>query len=448
MLDSIVKEFVNTHLPQHARIIVGLSGGVDSMALLLSLKQAGCDIVATHCNFHLRGEESERDCLHCENVCEKLDIKLLVNDFDVESYRAANSVSIEMACRELRYNWWKSLIENGEADFIAVGHHREDNIETFFLNLLRGSGIAGLKGMLPVNGNVIRPLLSCTRSEIEQYVTSSGFTWVNDHTNYENEFKRNRLRNIILPIFEQEFPGATEGMAHSIDILRDNFALYSSLVRDTVDKYVSADGSVDVHKLVKKEKEPLVLLHEILPKLGLSHSQTKNLYQCVCNADSKTCSGQRFITPEGTFILERGILHKVTANFDNWSDETVIQINIPPFSIKRMSIHDFKSELMSSQKDDYSIYFDPSVLEDTPTWSIRSWRRGDRFAPYGMKGTKLVSDIYSDAKYNFEQKQSVKILCRNGIPLWLIGLRASSHFKVTDISKEVIKLTLNRLWKS
>ncbi|MDE5960388.1 MAG: tRNA lysidine(34) synthetase TilS, partial [Duncaniella sp.] len=197
-------------------IIVGLSGGADSVALLSVMLELGYECVAAHCNFHLRGNESMRDENFCRELCRELSVELLTVDFDVSERCRHTGESVEMACRELRYDWWNGLINKGIGNLIAVGHHREDNVETFFLNLLRGSGLVGLKGMQPRSLNIIRPLLDTTKAEIISYLESRGLKYVTDSTNSSNEFKRNRLRNIVLPEFEQAFPGAMDAIATSI----------------------------------------------------------------------------------------------------------------------------------------------------------------------------------------------------------------------------------------
>ena len=200
-------------LRSDAPVIVALSGGADSVALLAVLLRLGYDCRAAHCNFHLRGEESMRDMNHCRAVAEKLDVDLYVRDFDVSARRSAfPGESVEMACRELRYNWFSDLLDRECAQAVAVGHHREDRAETFMLNLMRGAGIAGLTSMRPQSGNVVRPLLPFTRREIEDYVAQHGLTFINDSSNASDAHRRNRLRNNIFPALEAAFPGALDAV--------------------------------------------------------------------------------------------------------------------------------------------------------------------------------------------------------------------------------------------
>lgn len=438
MLSVRVKDFINRHLPQSPRVIVGLSGGADSVALLLSLRDAGAECIAAHCNFHLRGEESDRDQAYCETLCRQLGVQIFVKHFDVQARRAATSESVEMACRTLRYDWWRELIDSGEGDYLAVGHHREDNIETFFLNLLRGSGIAGLKGMLPVSGHIIRPMLEATRAEIEEYVTSRGYTWVNDRTNQENEYKRNRLRNILLPILEEEFHGASDAITRTLGILRQNYAVYNQFVKSETAPYISDDGSVDICGIIRNCHEPSVLLHELLPAQGLNHSQIDDIIRCVGADTSGISSGQRFITPDGTFTLEKGWLTKALTTDIT---EHKVDFSRSPFRAERISTDDFNKVKASGQFSSDVIYLDAAAFDGSPAWTWRTWRQGDRLQPFGMKGSRLVSDLYSDAKFTANQKHSTPLLFRDGVLIWVAGLRASNHFRVKASTTSVIKIT-------
>ena len=194
-------------LRPQGRVVVAVSGGADSVALLSVLLELGYDCLAAHCNFGLRGAESVRDMRHVESLADRLGVDLCVRDFDVAARRADTGESVEMACRELRYEWFYELVDRERAQAIAVGHHAEDQLETLFLNLLRGTGITGLRGMRPRNGHVVRPMLECTRAEIEDYLHTRGLDWVTDSTNASDDFTRNRLRNRLLPLVDELFDG-------------------------------------------------------------------------------------------------------------------------------------------------------------------------------------------------------------------------------------------------
>ncbi|MDE5665919.1 MAG: tRNA lysidine(34) synthetase TilS [Duncaniella sp.] len=420
-------------------IIVGLSGGADSVALLSVMLELGYECVATHCNFHLRGNESMRDENFCRELCRELSVELLTVDFDVSERCRHTGESVEMACRELRYDWWNGLINKGIGNLIAVGHHREDNVETFFLNLLRGSGLVGLKGMQPRSLNIIRPLLDTTKAEIISYLESRGLKYVTDSTNSSNEFKRNRLRNIVLPEFEQAFPGAMDAIATSISYLYDNYKLYSDYKAELQKKYVSADGTVNINEIVASEKNARMVLFEILSNAGVNMTQVDNILASINGQGACNVSGKLFHAQSVSYLLNRGLLIPVD-NLENESCESV-DIFKHPFQIEKFT-HDAFERLRATKsfrRD--AVYLDGRVLDGNPVFELRSWRKGDRFTPFGMKGSKLVSDLLSDAKLSLADKRNVRILTRNGDILWVVGLRAANLYTVGKNTSEIICLT-------
>lgn len=244
--------------------VATVSGGADSCALLLTLKDSGCRVVAAHCNFHLRGEESMRDQRHVENLCATLSVPLVVKDFDVESHIASHrGVSVEMACRDLRYAWFRELAAIHGADRIATGHNADDNIETFFLNLLRGAGTSGLKGMTPDNGKVWRPLLCFHRSEIEEYLGENNISHITDSSNLTSDYRRNFLRNEVLPLLRSRWEGCDKALDRSISLIGNENRVVTEMVRmnlpDAGEPLLAETvlGFPDPELLVRRFIEPL-----------------------------------------------------------------------------------------------------------------------------------------------------------------------------------------------
>lgn len=215
-----------------SNVAATVSGGADSVALLSLLIECRMkEVTALHCNFHLRGEESMRDQRHVEQTCRKLGVRLLVKDFDTLAYMEENKgISLEMACRELRYSWFRTASASLGADRIATGHNADDNIETMLLNLLRGSGTAGLKGMMPDNGEIWRPLLSVHRREITDYLASAGLTYITDSSNLTSDYRRNFIRNEVIPLLRSRWPGLNKALDRSIRLLRDDNAVVTASV--------------------------------------------------------------------------------------------------------------------------------------------------------------------------------------------------------------------------
>lgn len=381
-----------------------------------------------------------RDEKFCRDLCTRLDIELVTTDFDVDSRCKSTGESVEMACRGLRYEWWESMIREGRGRVVAVGHHREDNTETFFLNLLRGSGITGLKGMLPKTVSVIRPLLECTKEEILAYLESLGQDYVTDSSNLSDDYKRNRLRNTVLPEIEHNFPGAMDAIARSIDYLRDNYSLYDDY-RDLLRrKYVGKDGAIDLGLLITSEKNARMVLFEILSEAGINMTQVDNILATMDSDGTCISSGRLFRSRAVCYLLDRGRLMPYDADTGGDEGSVLADLDTPPLQCRRMSREEFDRLLSERRLDRGALYLDSRVMEGNPTFELRPWRKGDRMRPFGMRGSRLVSDMLSDAKYSLAQKLRVKLLTRNSEILWVIGLRTSALFAVGKGTGEVLEV--------
>ncbi len=445
-LNKIRRTIYESHLiDKRYKVIVGLSGGADSVALLGALLDLGYDCIVAHCNFHLRGDESMRDESFCENLSAKVGVRFMKKDFDVMERCRKYGESVEMACRALRYEWWKSLVDCGVGDLIAVGHHREDNVETFFLNLLRGTSLIGLKAMLPKSGDVVRPLLDCTKKEILDYIADKGFKYVTDSTNLENIYKRNKLRNVVLPILEKEFPGAMESIGKSIKHLRDNHSLYSLYVDELKVKYICDDGSIDLDLILANERNPRMVLFEILSKIGMNMCQVENILETISRPGSNSVSGKIFKSTDIVYLLDRGRLIPVDDSNDvNAIDDLRVDLRSEPFICKEMDVSEFIDLKKHKKLRPDAIYLDSVVLDGDPEFILRGWVRGDRMRPFGMeKGSKLLSDIFSDAKLSLKQKGHTRVLLRNSDIIWVPGIRCSNLFRISSNTQKVLEIILD-----
>lgn len=399
-------------------VVVAVSGGADSVALLAVLDELGYSCVAAHCNFHLRGEESLRDMRFVEALTERLGIDLYVRDFNVPEAMAATGESLEMACRRLRYDWFDELLTTLRAGDVAVGHHREDNVETFFLNLARGSGVAGLTGMSHRRDHVVRPLLDCSRAQIEAYLQARGLDYVTDSTNLEMDCRRNCLRNSLLPELERLLPGALEGVERSMRMLADARGVFDRAVADAAARYGSPDtGRIDVAALAM-EPDARVLLFELLHPAGFSMTQVEAVL-----ADPMR-SGAVFHPTAGTLRAElsRGVL-ELTDSRDDDAAEYEVRLDDGDIAepVRIRVLHHLGNAGFRPEASAAVAYLDDSALEGDEPWTLRHWRRGDRMRPFGMKGSRLVSDIFSDAKMTPQQKRAAWILTRGGRIIWIAG---------------------------
>lgn len=435
-----VKRTVDAHglLRPAGGVIVAVSGGADSVALLVALSRLGYDCVAAHCNFHLRGEESNRDMHHVEDLCRRLDIDLYIKDFDVAARRKLTGESLEMACRELRYKWFYELLDRDCAQAIAVGHHREDQVETFFLNLMRGAGVLGLAGMRYRNEHIVRPLLDVSRLDIENFLRENGIDWVDDSTNASADFARNRIRNILVPELERLFPASVDGILRTMSNLRENAGFLSHAVNRLMEPYMSPDrGEINLEALAGGEPYAAAMLFEYLRGEGFNRTQTDDMLRAAARSGGAFAAGDSHLRE-----VDHGILRAPRARVAMKDD--AVDINpareiFAPVHI-RITHHDVAE--FAPVRDSAVAYLDSAALEGSHKWQLRRWRRGDRMTPYGMSGSKLVSDIMAAGRLSAAEKQNVRLLTRDGEILWVVGLRASASFAVGPDTRRFIRLEL------
>ena len=404
------------------KYILALSGGIDSMVLADMLLQSKANFVVAHCNFHLRGEESDGDEQFVRDFAERNGLTIYVKQFDTMAYAKEHGISIEMAARELRYAWFEELRQQLNYDKIAVAHHADDQLETFFNNLLRGAGIRGLKGMQPVNGNIIRPLLDKSREEIHQYAIENGIKWREDHTNAETQFLRNKIRHELLPVIDGISKEGRASILKSISHLASENELYRELVDEKLFQIVKKDG--EVQKTSHLSPLTSQLLFEWLRDYGFNSDQVHFIYEAMNGQP-----GISFFSPT----------HKVTIERDGVELTPICQ-------------HDkTQVELVYEQHpndDNFVIDRSPEVAQldyDKLTFplKLRIWQAGDRFYPLGMKGSRLLSDFMKDLKLTTRQKEECQVLttAKDEI-VWVVGRRVDERFKVTDKTKSILKIQM------
>lgn len=419
------------------RVVVALSGGIDSVVLTHLLAESGIEIVAAHCNFHLRGEESDGDERFVVEFCNNKGVKCHVKHFDTEAYAKTQGLSIEMAARELRYNWFDELRKELDFDKIAVAHHADDQIETFFINLLRGSGIHGLKAMLPQNGNIVRPLLWATRQEINDYAVAHNLKWRNDSTNSQSVYTRNKLRNIVLPVIDKNFSNARQAITQSINYLSSESSLYDELVNQHIKALETR--TVEAVTIAKSAFEGIngkQLLFEWIKRYGFNTSQSEFIAKALPNVGTHFYSTtHRLCIEHDSLVIDTMQSKPVEAVIDEGQNEVFEPIKLTLSTFDR--------------SDDTAISRDPrcaTLDRDKITFPLllRPWRHGDRFKPLGLKGSKLVSDLFNDLRLTQTEKDnSLVIEDSTGAIIWVVGHRIDERFKVYDNTKNLLLLKLN-----
>lgn len=408
-------------LRKGATVIAGISGGPDSVCLALILAKLGYDVIAVHCNFHLRGEESMRDERFVENLCKERKIKLQKVDFDTIGYAKEKKISIEMAARELRYERFRHFKDTLKAEAIAVGHHRDDNTETFFLNAIRGTGIKGLCAIQPRNEDIVRPLLCLSRDEVIRFLAEEKQGFVTDRTNLEDEYSRNKIRLNVMPVLTKINEGAASNLETTIENLNEVAKIYQKAIKDSIDSCctTSEDGEIRINKeKLNAQPSPISVLHEMLSPLGFNREQLKGiLHSYDSTGKIFQANGRRALVDREEIIIEG----------ENTNIE-IIQTIMPAKDIE-------------IKKDNSHAYIDYDKIKST--LSIRKAEEGDTFAPFGMKGRrKLVSDFLTDQKLTRFEKEKQLLVCDGEEIVWVVGRRSSELYRIDNNTTSVVVLSI------
>lgn len=454
-----VKTYIDTHklLRPDGRYIVGLSGGADSVALLLILKELGYYVEAAHCNFHLRGKESQRDEEYCINLCKEQDIKLHLIHFQTAEYAEKHKVSIEMAARTLRYNYFEALRQNIGADAVCVAHHRDDSVETVLLNLLRGTGLRGLMGIRPRNKHIIRPLLACSKADIEAYLAVKEQAFVTDSSNLVADVKRNKLRLEVVPTLKEINPSFDETimkMSESIGeaqkiinaSLRNAFSSIVSVENGDADTLFSQlqDGTpkqalpnlrIDIAALQAYVSPEYFLFYLLIP-YGFTSPQVRSIASSLLSE-----SGKEYITDNYTLLFDRKMM--LVSQREKTAPKPLELPEIGKYIYSEQCSIEVKEEVVDSSftiptasneivVDKAKVHF-PLVLRRAAT--------ADRFRPFGMRGSKLVSDYLTNLKVDAVSKRKQLVLVDgNGEIMWVVGRRSSETYRIGSTTITALRI--------
>ncbi|MDR1809526.1 MAG: tRNA lysidine(34) synthetase TilS [Prevotella sp.] len=433
-LSKIQAYIVNNRLLELGeKIIAGLSGGADSVAMLHILRSLGYTCVAAHCNFHLRGEESDRDELFVRNFCREQEIELHTVSFDTYNYIKTNGLSLEMAARELRYQWFEELSQTLGVNKIAVAHHQDDSVETMLINLVRGSGIKGLTGILPKNGKIIRPLLCVSRKEIREYLKVNKLPFVEDSSNAEDVFLRNKIRLNILPELEKSNPAVRRNISRTSAYLKTVEAIYRQQI-DRIINQVFANKTIDIRALSETDY-PETVLFEILHPYGFNAATIEKILEAATGISGKIffSDNYRLLKDRNTFRIERKNSRQAGCFY---IEERATTVHVP----LKLTLSCLKKDVnFRLEKNKNILYADKSQL--TFPLCIRKWRQGDRFTPFGMNGSKKLSDYFSDRKFSLSDKENTWLLCNaDGRIIWIIGERSDNRFRISEKTSDVLKI--------
>ena len=406
--------------------LVALSGGADSVALLLLLKNAHFNVHAAHCNFHLRGEESDRDEAFCVELCKGLGVELHRAHFDTREYAELHKVSIEMAARELRYKWFEQLREDIGAAGICVAHHRDDSVETVLLNLVRGTGLRGLTGIQPRNGNILRPLLCVSRAEIEAFLAEKGQKYVTDSTNLKADVQRNIVRLEVLPLLRKLNPAVAENIQRTAEYLSEAQQVLNVAIARFNDSNVLNISDIETYGSSE------YLTFEWLKKYGFNGDQVRQILDADTGGIVHSEQGYDVLKDRGRLIVEAAL-------------EPFKPMRIPEEGTYVLG----ENMRLSVRKKPVYVSKEPNIatLDAAKVrfpLTVRRVEEGDWMQPYGMKGRKLLSDLMTDLKMTvFEKRRQLVVVDSQGVIVWAIGLRIADFVAVSDVTKTVIELVFS-----
>ena len=436
------KKFISALNLPHAKFGVAISGGIDSVVLAKLCEQAAIPFFLVHCNFKLRGEESERDEQFVRSLAAKYGVAILVKAFDTEIYAAENKLSIQVTARELRYQWFAELHAEDKNRYILLAHHANDNIETLLMNFFRGTGLEGLTGMpeMVIGGYCLRPLLHTTRREIENFAAECELEWVEDSSNQSSKYTRNFLRNELLPQLRKVFPTVEENLKDNIERFGKINALYKIGIEEVKKKIFEVKGSeivVPIHKL--KPYLHTSVVYEIINNYGFGEKQVDEILKLL-NSES----GKYIESDTHQVIRHRKNLIIVPRQSNNDTMAVVeketkyVQLTNARFSFQIFSIDQFK---LNKSEDvaqlDIGLINYPLI--------IRKWKTGDYFYPLGLRKKKKLARFFIDQKLSAVDKEKVWVIESDQRIIWVAGLRIDDRFKVTPKTKEILELTITSL---
>ncbi|WP_298996718.1 tRNA lysidine(34) synthetase TilS [uncultured Tenacibaculum sp.] len=437
MLQELAKH-IDEHFPffKSKKLLIAISGGVDSVVLTHLLHQLNFDISLAHCNFQLRGKESDKDEEFVKNLGKKLGINTYVTRFDTNEYADSNKLSTQLAARELRYNWFDKLSKEYSFEHLLTAHHADDNLETFLINLTRGTGLEGLTGIPPINGNIVRPLLVFSREEILNYAKQNNIEWREDESNSETKYLRNKIRHQVTPILKELNASVLKNFNKTIDHLKESQQIIDDKIEDITYEIISKEGDllkINIEKLLKLSNPKAYLYQLLKPYEFREWNDVHNLIYAQ--------SGKQILTKNYTLLKDRDFLLLLRTSEKSSIKEEVYTIREENKEITapiKLLLKRVQEKTDTNQK---SIYVDNELL--SYPLKLRRWNSGDFFYPTGMLGKKKISKYFKDEKISIINKNKIWLLCssKNEI-IWIIGKRQDRRFLPTDKTTKLLQISI------
>jgi tRNA(Ile)-lysidine synthase len=419
------------------KLLLTVSGGVDSVVLCALCKNAGYDFAIAHCNFQLRGADSNRDENFVRQLAENLGVKFFSKTFDTENIAVQQKKGIEETAREIRYQWFHELLESNGFQYILTAHHADDNAETIAMNFFRGTGINGLRGMLAKNGKVVRPLLFARKEALLAEAKYNQLTYVSDYTNDDNRFTRNFFRNKVLPLIETVYPATSQNLIANAERLSEAAMLYKQSVEQHKKKLIEQkDKSFQIPVLKLKKSKPVeTILFELLKTFNFTASQTAEVAALLDSATGKYVnSSTHRVLKNRNWLIISSLQHIQSATVVIDENDCNIDFDAGKLSFKMRSSNDVPENFSASA---FEVSMDAKEFKFPLL--LRKWKTGDYFYPLGMKKKKKLSRFFIDNKLSKLQKENAWVLETNKRIVWVLGHRIDERFKLTPTTTAVIQ---------
>jgi len=435
-------EHINSHFSflKDKKLLIAVSGGLDSIVLSHLLHRLKFTVSLAHCNFRLRGKDADQDEVFVKELGNQLSVPVFTTSFETEKVATQEKQSIQVAARELRYKWFHEIIEENKLDFLLTAHHADDNLETFLINTIRGTGLDGLTGIPEKNENIIRPLLPFSREQIEKYAKDHSLKWREDSSNIETKYLRNKIRHAIIPILKELNPGLLSSFAKT----QENLMGSRQIIEDVIAKVKNADvipaqagiQKINIAKL-KEYSNPKAYLYELLKTYNFTEwNDVVNLLDAQ--------SGKQVLSETHRLLKDRDFLlltelHQESTEQNTYvlnESDTVFENSELKLILSNKNISN--TGLNTPPKFHDSILIDRDKLKFPLT--VRKWEKGDYFYPFGMEGKKKLSKFFKDEKISVLEKEKIWLLCSEDQIVWVIGKRLDDRFKITETTKNILKI--------
>jgi len=422
------------------KILLAVSGGIDSLVMTELFHQAGYMFAIAHCNFRLRKEESDEDARFVRELGMIYNVPVFENTFDTEIYANKHGISVQMAARELRYKWFDEILNSQKFSYCATAHHLDDQIETFFINLMRGTGIAGLHGIQLKINNIIRPLLFCTRNDIEAFANKHNLIHHEDSTNATVKYTRNKIRHQLIPLLKEINPSIAETISKEIELFREAEQIYKETILSKKAQLLKHKGTQSLILIdeLKKLNPIKTYLYEFLSDYQFKISTIEDIIDALDDIPGKQFfSSTHRVIKDRIELIITPILEKEEdfsgVQIDESDDHLSLPIHLKCCRIDQLNIFKIsKSPLIAS------LDFDKLTFPLT----LRKWKRGDFFYPFGLNKRKKVSDYFSDHKFSIADKENTWLLCSGENIVWIVGHRIDERFRITADTKDIYLLEM------